>query len=137
MPRRFEDPLEKRLYQCWGDMKQRCYNQKLKKYRLYGGKGVKVCPKWRDSYEEFRAWAYANGYDWDLTIDRMNGDGDYCPENCKFSTYTEQARNTSFCHVIEIDGERISLGELAELTGTNITSLRDRLYRMRKKKALA
>lgn len=80
-----------RLYGIWGNMKYRCNNSNAQEYYNYGGKGVSVCDDW-NQYENFRDWAISNGYKDNLTIDRINSDGDYCPENCRWITKSE---NTS------------------------------------------
>jgi len=86
-------------------MHHRCNNPQANKYHLYGGKGVRVCPEWQE-YSAFKAWALANGYDDSLTIDRKDGNGDYCPGNCWWATFAEQARNTISNVWVEAFGER-------------------------------
>lgn len=81
-----------RLYRIWSNMNGRCSNQKLREYKWYGGKGISVCDEWRD-YANFEKWALANGYDDNLTIDRINGNDNYCPENCRWITQHAQAGN--------------------------------------------
>lgn len=82
-----------RLFSIWSSMKTRCYNPKSKSYRYYGEKGVSICPEWLHDFGAFQKWAIANGYQDDLTIDRINVDGDYCPENCRWATWHEQRMN--------------------------------------------
>jgi hypothetical protein len=82
-----------RLYQTWQNMKSRCYYKKDRKYKNYGGRGITICDKWLNNFEAFRDWALSNGYTDNLTLDRINPDGNYCPENCRFITIQEQARN--------------------------------------------
>lgn len=87
-----------RLYRVWKSMRQRCYLKTSTAYKWYGALGVEVCPEWRDSYEAFRAWAFANGYDpkaprGECTIDRINCYGNYEPGNCRWVDMKTQARN--------------------------------------------
>lgn len=82
-----------RLHTIWGSMKQRCYNPKKDRYKDYGGRGIKVCDEWRNSSHAFYDWALANGYREDLSLDRIDNDGDYCPENCRWATIQQQAQN--------------------------------------------
>jgi len=70
-------------------MKQRCYNPNNRSYKTYGGRGIKVCDEWRDNFMAFHDWAIANGYEEGLTIDRIDNDGDYEPNNCRWITLQE------------------------------------------------
>jgi hypothetical protein len=74
-------------------MKKRCDDPRHKKYKYYGGKGISVCEEWKKSFSNFYNWAKKNGYRDDLFIDRVDNDGNYCPENCRFTTWEVQLKN--------------------------------------------
>lgn len=78
-----------RLYDVWAAMKRRCDNPNVDAYKYYGGKGIKVCDEWHDDYAKFKAWALAHGYAPELTIDRIDPDGNYEPSNCRWITFAE------------------------------------------------
>ena len=82
-----------RLHTIWSDMKQRCGNPKDHFYYIYGGRGISVCDEWKNDFQAFYDWAIHNGYRDDLTIDRKNNDQGYCPDNCRWATWKEQANN--------------------------------------------
>lgn len=90
-----------RLYNIWAHMRQRCNNTESKDFAYYGGRGIKVNPIW-DDFKNFQNWALANGYREDLTIDRIDPDGDYSPENCRWATRAEQNRNRRCCRKKEV-----------------------------------
>jgi len=95
---------ETRLYKCWQNMKTRCYNKKNKGYPNYGARGIKVCDEWQQ-FVPFYKWAIANGYDDDLELDRIDNDGSYTPDNCRFVTHTENNRNRRNNRLITAFGE--------------------------------
>jgi len=76
----------------WTGMIARCYNPKSTGWRSYGKQGIKVCDEWREDFESFKEWAYANGWGYELTIDRVDGWGDYCPNNCRWITLEENLK---------------------------------------------
>src|SRR5690554_4682363 len=93
-----------KLYYAWINMRTRCYNENFIGFEYYGGKGVRVCEEWREDYMAFKKWALANGYKEGLSIDRINVNGNYSPENCRWASDVEQARNKTTTWFIEIDG---------------------------------
>lgn len=97
-----------RLYNVYRSMKSRCLCKTSASYRHYGGRGISVCPEWIDNYKNFKQWAYQNGYDenapyGELTIDRIDVNGDYCPENCRWITIQEQLLNKRDTVYLTID----------------------------------
>ena len=86
--------IETRLYTIWANIKDRTLNPKYKKYNDYGGRGINICEEWKNDFMSFYAWAMTNGYSDELSIDRIDNDGGYSPENCRWTTKTIQRRNT-------------------------------------------
>ena len=82
-----------RLYRIWNNMKNRCYRKSYHAFHHYGGRGIKVCDEWRDDFQAFYDWAMANGYRDDLSIDRIDSNGNYEPSNCRWATMAEQNKN--------------------------------------------
>lgn len=116
-----------RLYNVWKSMRQRCNCETNQDYKHYGGRGIEVCEEWQESYLTFRNWAMSNGYENNLSIDRIDVDGDYCPENCRWVTQYEQTRNCSRNHYITYNGETLTITDMAEKYNINIRTLKSRL----------
>lgn len=104
-----------RIYQEWQGMKGRCYNSHDPRYDRWGGRGIKVCDEWKESFEAFYSWALSSGYSDELTIDRIDNDGDYTPENCRWATQKEQSRNRSTNINITIGNSTRTLTEWCEI----------------------
>lgn len=104
-----------RLFNIWVNMRQRCTNKNHPQFYLWGGKGITVCKEW-EKFESFKEWAEKSGYNDTLSIDRIDGTKGYYPQNCRWATSTEQARNTSANHKITIDGETKLLCEWLEVS---------------------
>ena len=120
---------DNRLYRIWANMKTRCYNPKFKDWKNYGGKGVSICSEWKDDFNAFREWSIANGYSDELAIDRIDSDGDYSPENCRWTTWKQQANNTNGNRLIEYNGETHTLAEWSAVLGIRYQILINRLDR--------
>lgn len=118
-----------RLYHIWNGMKQRCSNPKAIGYRYYGGKGVTVCQEWQNSFQAFYDWAVANGYDDNLSIDRRDANGHYCPENCRWTTSKEQQNNTSYNRLITYGEETHNITQWAEIINIPRNVLYNRVRR--------
>ena len=95
----------KRIMSIYSGMKQRCYNPKAKGFKYYGGKGVVICDEWLNDRKLFYNWAINNGYSDELTIDRIENDGNYEPDNCRWTTWEEQANNKSNTVYYRYEGE--------------------------------
>lgn len=85
-----------RLYRIYHNMKNRCCNPNVPCYKHYGGRGINVCKEWTNSFVAFYEWSVANGYDDSLTIDRIDVNRDYCPQNCRWVSRSVQSRNKRF-----------------------------------------
>lgn len=127
---------KQRIYKTWRNMKSRCNNPKASKYHLYGGKGIKVCDEWQNDFLSFYNWAIENGYTDDLTIDRINPNGDYEPSNCRWATYKEQNSHLSGNapkifkeKIIEYNERRLNITQWAKLININPKTLHARYER--------
>lgn len=116
-----------RLYRIWSNMKNRCTNPNADNYSFYGGRGITVCDEWGDDFITFRDWAFANGYADNLTLDRINNDGNYCPENCRWETHLHQCNNTRRNHLLTFRGETHTISEWARIVGMKVDTLERRI----------
>lgn len=87
-----------RLYRIWGNMKTRCYNPNFPHYKYYGGRGIEICQDWLDDFSTFEKWALSNGYAENLTIDRIDNNGNYEPNNCRWVSMEIQNKNKRAIH---------------------------------------
>lgn len=106
-----------RLYKIYNKIKERCYTPSCERYKNYGGRGIVMCKEWLDDFMSFHEWAVNNGYEDHLSIERIDIDGNYCPENCKWITMKEQAYNKQNTFWVEYNGEHISLSKLLKQLG--------------------
>ncbi len=119
---------ETRLYNIWANMKQRCFNPNANGYKDYGGRGITMYKEWLDP-GEFFSWAHSTGYADNLTIDRINVDGNYEPSNCRWVTVKKQNNNRRSNHNITFNGETHNMQEWAEITGIPRSTIKGRLNR--------
>jgi hypothetical protein len=113
----------KRLQNIYYGMKHRCYNRNNAEFHRYGGRGITVCDEWKDNFQSFYDWAMANGYKDNLSIDRIDNDKGYSPNNCKWATRLEQQSNLSNTIWVEIDGKSKSLRQWSRETGIFFNTL--------------
>ena len=116
-----------RLYSIWCGMKRRCNGINTHAYADYGGRGISVCAEWVDSFETFKKWAAENGYTDALSIDRIDNDGNYSPENCKWATRKTQCRNRRSSTRVSYGGKNLTLPEWEEETGIKSETMRNRI----------
>lgn len=105
-----------RIYRIWCNMKSRCECKSNDAYKLYGQRGISVCEDWK-TFESFEKWAMLNGYSDNLTIDRIDVNGNYCPENCRWATCKQQGNNTRSCRFITYNGDTKTMREWEEHLG--------------------
>ena len=118
-----------RLHMIWSNMKRRCYNKNDKDFYNYGARGIDVCNEWNENFMNFYNWALSNGYDDKLTIDRIDNDKGYCPENCRWVDLKTQCNNRKTNRYIEYNGEKHTISEWSELYNINYHTFCSRLYR--------
>lgn len=115
-----------RLYKIWSGVKSRCYYQKNIEYMNYGGRGIKVCNEWlnkENGFMNFYNWAINNGYKENLTIDRIDNNGNYEPNNCRWITYIEQENNKRNNTLIQYKDKQYTLAQLSRKIGINSATL--------------
>lgn len=118
-----------RLYEIWCGIKRRCKDSSRKDYEIYGGRGIEVCEEWDKSFNKFYNWAIKNGYDDTLTIERIDVNGDYTPQNCTWATKKEQANNKRNNILLTYDNKTQTISQWANELNINETTLRNRIQR--------
>ena len=122
-----------RLYGVWCGIKRRCYNPNLPSFKYYGARGIGICDEWKDDFAAFRDWAFSHGYDenaekFECTIDRINVNKGYSPDNCRFVSMKVQANNRT--NTVKIDsghGEMVTVNDISEATGIANYTIRSRI----------
>lgn len=106
-----------RLFRIWTGIKTRCFDEKDKSYRNYGGRGITMCNEWSSDFSKFMKWALESGYQDELTCDRIDNNRGYFPENCRWITRAQQQRNKRTNRILTFNGESHIVSEWAEITG--------------------
>lgn len=114
------------LHGVWQMMKQRCFNPNQRTYKWYGARGIAVCPEWLD-FMGFYKWAVANGYSDGLTLDRIDPNGNYAPENCRWVSWKKQMNNKRSNRLISAFGKTLTIQEWSEVTGIHRSTIVNRL----------
>lgn len=115
-----------KIYRVYRTMLNRCHNFNSQKYNNYGGRGIIVCKQWRDNFLNFYDWAIANGYQENLTIERINVNGNYEPSNCTWITMEEQAQNKRCNIKIAYKGKTYPVKKWSQITGIKVDTLKYR-----------
>lgn len=115
-----------KLYSIWVNMRNRCFNSENKSFVYYGGRGISVCDEWNE-FLNFEKWAIQNGFEENLTLDRVDVNGNYEPENCRWISRKEQMRNTRSNHLLTYNGDTKTMAEWAEITGIPYSTLKQRI----------
>lgn len=121
--------MNKNLYWVYYAMIQRCYMANCKQYFRYGGRGIRVCREWLEDKTSFYKWAIEQGYREGLTLDRIDNDKGYSPENCRWVDYKAQGNNTRRNHLITYKGQTKTMKQWSEELGINYSTLRNRINR--------
>lgn len=119
-----------RLYRIWNNMRTRCNKSYCDHFDRYGGRGIKVCKEWdnlNDGYKNFESWALSNGYSENLTIDRIDNDGNYEPANCRWVSRKVQSRNKEISKRITYNGEKMQINDFAEKYGLTVSAVSKRI----------
>ena len=112
-----------RIYGIWTGINKRCFNPNSKGYKNYGGRGITMCDEWHKDFMSFYNWAISNGYQDNLTIERIDNNGNYCPQNCKWIVFEEQSRNRRNTIFIEYNGKRQTLVDWSKELNINPKTL--------------
>ncbi|MEI6296219.1 MAG: hypothetical protein WCO84_01055 [bacterium] len=116
-----------RLNSIWCSMLTRCSNINSKSYDNYGGRGITICNEWKTDFLVFYNWAMENNYSQDLTLDRIDNNGNYEPENCRWATTEQQMNNTRHNVFLELDGKKMTVAQWSKYLGINVYTLWSRI----------
>jgi hypothetical protein len=115
------------LFQTWSNAKSRCSDPNSLPFKDYGGRGITVCEEWKNDFKAFYDWAMANGYKEGLTLDRIDNNQGYSPDNCRWATVKEQSNNRRSNTFLVFCGERKTISQWADDTGISRETLYKRL----------
>lgn len=118
------------IYNIWSSMKARCLYEKSCSYPRYGARGITVCDEWKNSFESFYEWALKSGYKKGLTIERIDNDGNYCPENCTWISHKKQCSNRRTNVVFEHNNQSHTLAEWCEILNLDYKLIHNRIYKL-------
>ena len=110
-------------YNTWREMKKRCNNHKCKAYPNYGGRGIEVCDEWMGNFKAFYDWSMSHGWEQGLSIDRIDNDGNYEPCNCRWVSRRVQNNNKRSNHVLEYNGQSMTIRQWADALSMNYKTL--------------
>lgn len=127
--RKIHGEADSRLNNMWYNMKKRCYHKNNPKYKNYGARGIKICDEWKNDYVAFSDWAHENGYNDQMTIERIDVNGNYEPSNCKWIPMLDQAANRTSNKWVYIDGDKYSPLELEEKYNIPVKTIYARIAR--------
>jgi len=119
-----------RLYQIYKGIKQRCYNKNTPAYKYYGAKGIVLCDEWLSDFNIFKYWSEANGYEINKSIDRIDPNNIYSPENCRWVSFEKQQNNKLNSFFLTIDGDKKTIAEWANYCNINKQTLYSKFYRL-------
>lgn len=129
MKRKYENGIYKcRLYRIWSGIIDRCTHRRATLSHHYMDSGIHICDEWRHNFMAFYNWALANGYSDNLSIDRIDNNGNYCPENCRWANDRQQANNKSNNIIVTNNGVTHTAAEWCRLLGLNYKTFKSRLY---------
>ena len=118
-----------RIFRIWDDMKSRCYNKNAISFKNYGGRDITICDEWLNDVKSFYEWSMANGYQDNMTIDRIDVNGNYEPNNCRWVDRQTQQNNTRSNHYITHNGETHTIAEWARILNKKYRCVQSRVKR--------
>lgn len=127
--KRTHGDTDSRLYYIWENMRKRCYKPNSDRYKNYGARGITICDDWKNNYSNFYKWAYSNGYNDNLTIERIDINGNYEPSNCTWITMKDQAKNRTSNKWVYIDNVKYSPQELEKIYKIPVKTIYARIAR--------